>query len=335
MTWHARAALGALAAMLATSASRGAWAGGDEQQTARPAQADDAKKEAQQLFEQALKQAESGDARAALGSFRGAYEKYPSFRVLYNIAQICTRLDDAACTLRAYERYLRDGGADVPAKRRAEVEGQIQVLRRKIATVTITSNTAGAEIWIDDERIGRTPLPGPTPVNAGPHSVRLVHEDQKVERTVDIAGLGESITIELEVPKAEPAAEAKAAEPAIAAKSAAPAERPFPVVPWAVTGGFAVATAVTGVLAATSYASFEETRDRFGITKAELDDAQASARNLLLLTGLFGTITIASASVAGYFTFLARPSTTTAAPAAPAARLGLGPRGVVFAGTWP
>lgn len=288
---------------------------------------DAAKKEAQALFSQALKQAESGDQRAALTSFRAAYDKYPSFRVLYNIGQLCARLGDGACSVRAYEQYLRDGGADVPAKRRTEVEAEVTALSRTVATLTITSNVAGAEVFIDDTLVGRTPLAAPIPVNAGAHAVVLVNDGKKIERSFNAVS-GDAATLDIQVPKVEPVVTVVEKE-APERPAAPPPRRPFPVVPWAVTGGFAVATAVTGILAASAYSSFKDKRDDFPITREELDDAQGSARNLLLLTGLFGTVTVVSAGVAGYFTFLAP------GPAAPRVGLAVSPRGVLLQGTLP
>src|SRR5687767_8348017 len=83
--------------------------------SAAPGESEARKKEAMGLFNLAVKQAQSGDDKTALASFRLAYDKYPSFRVLYNIGQLCGRMSDYACAVKSYEQYLRDGGADVPA----------------------------------------------------------------------------------------------------------------------------------------------------------------------------------------------------------------------------
>jgi hypothetical protein len=313
----------ALFAMLVTFAGA---ARADESDGA--AKTDAARKEAQTLFTQALEKANAGDTRGALGAFRSAYERYPSFRVLYNIGQLCIRLGDHACTARAYEQYLRDGGADVPAARRTEVEGELRTVSRKIASLTITSNVAGAEIWIDEAVVGRTPLPRPVAVNAGGHRILLLHEDKSLERSVKVEGIGESVTVDMPVPRDPVASTVRA--PAAATKPAPPApDRPIPILPWAVTGGFAVATAVSGVLAASSYSSFKDTKETFGITRQELEDSQSSARSLLLVTGVLGGLTVVSAGVASYFTWFAPRSS----PSAP--RVGLGPRGFVLEGTLP
>jgi hypothetical protein len=60
--------------------------------TSTPASADDARAAARTFFNQGVKLTEAGDTAGALTAFRAAYEKSPSFRVLYNIAQSCPML---------------------------------------------------------------------------------------------------------------------------------------------------------------------------------------------------------------------------------------------------
>jgi len=74
-------------------------------------------------------------------------------------------------------------------------------------------------------------------------------------------------------------------------------------VPWAVTGGLAVATAVTGILAAGAWGDYKDTRATYPITREELDSAHGSARDMFLVATAFGVATVVSAGVATYFTF--------------------------------
>jgi hypothetical protein len=296
---------------------------------ASEARAEDTKKEAAALFNQALKQSASGDARSALASFRAAYEKFPNFRVLYNIGRVCSGLGDNACAVRAYEQYLQDGAGDVPAKRRKEVEAELATLGKSIGSLTITSNVEGADVSVDDANVGKTPVAAPVKVNAGNHTVVLVHEGKKAERSVGIAA-GETATVDLQIALEPPPAPAApppeapppAPEPPPAPKE--PEERHVPILPWAITGGAALVTIVTGALAAGAYSDFQDAKDRFGVTRSELDDAQGSARTMFLVTGVFATITIASAAVASYMTWLS-----------PRTQVRVGPSGVFLAGALP
>ncbi|MCA9588724.1 MAG: PEGA domain-containing protein [Myxococcales bacterium] len=279
-----------------------------------PARADDAdqrKKEAQQHFDSALKLAESNDYAAALAEFRLAYGKFPSYRVLYNIAQLCARTDDAVCAHRAYTKYLRDGGADVPAKRRTATEAELDKLSKKVGLVTVTSSVAGASVKLDDEPLGETPLPDAVAVTPGSHKLKLVSGLKTADKAFDV-GAGESTTAALE--PADPApASPKTAEPKADDKPTPAEDRPkdarpkrkVPWVPWAVAGGFAVGTGVLAVLTASSYGKYQDKKDSFPVSRGELDDAQGSAKTLFFVTGALGAATVVAAGVAGYFTWVA------------------------------
>ncbi|MEO8550761.1 MAG: hypothetical protein ABI678_12335, partial [Kofleriaceae bacterium] len=52
--------------------------------------------------------------RGALVEFQKAYELAPSWRILFNIGQVEMEVQDYAGALRAYTRYLKEGGPDVP-----------------------------------------------------------------------------------------------------------------------------------------------------------------------------------------------------------------------------
>lgn len=308
--------------------------------------ADDArKKESQTLYEMAVKQAEAGDNAAALSSFRAAYDKFPSYRVLYNVGKTCARMGDAPCAVRSYEQYLRDGGAEVPAKRKKEVEGEIKALSRTLARLTITSNVAGAEVSIDDVVVGKTPLAGPVPIGGGSHKVTLVHEGTKVDKTITtVAGESASVTLDAkdakkEEPAAPPAPAPETKEPEEPAAPARPKEadepRSFPVVPWAVTGGLAAATVVTGILAASAYGDYKDKRETYPITRDELDGSQSTARDLFVLSSVLGAGTVISLAVATYFTLSSTSSTSGPPPSKARIGVAVGPTGVSLHGVMP
>lgn len=282
---------------------------------ARDARADEAtesrKKEAQAFFEEGLRLAKGNDPRGALTAFREAYARFPSFRVLYNIGQLCARTGDGGCAVRSYERYLRDGDKEVPAKRRKEVEAEIRQLSRTLGRLTVTTSVTGAEVFVDDEPVGRTPMSDAVALSGGQHKISATAPDlARAEKSVSIvAGQTSSVDLVLEKKEKEkepvaetPSASPAAPEPTTATDKPKGEPAPFPVVPWAVTGGFAAATLVTGLLAANAYGDYKDTRDGFPITRDELDSAHGTARDLFLVTTAFGVATLVSAGVATYFT---------------------------------
>jgi hypothetical protein len=321
MRWPRRAAAAVISAALV------AGAGGPLR--AAPPPTDEARREAKQLFEQAVKQAESGDSKAALASFRAAYAKAPAYRVLYNIAQLCSRMGDAACAVRAYREYLDEGGAAVTPARRQAVEAELRGLVRTVGTIKVQTSAVDADVTIDDVVVGKTPLPGLIPVNGGTHRVVLVAKDKTVEKGVVVVA-GGSTTVVLDtpadeggglagaapheegrpapVPAPEPARKPASLPPDPARDEAAAPSRATPVVPWLVTGGLAVGTVVAGILTASAYSTYKDKRGEFPITRAEIDSAQGTARDLFILTSVLGAATVISAGVAGWLTVTAGPS---------------------------
>ena len=317
----------------------------------------DAKKDAQTLFEMAVKQADSGDNAAALSSFKAAYEKYPNYKVLYNIGKVCSRMGDAPCAVRNFEAYLREGDKDVPKARRKEVETEIKSLSRTLASVTLRSNMTGGEVTVDDQPVGKVPLAAPIPIRGGEHKIAITKDGQKAERTVSLVA-GESLNMTLDggdkekpvaaapaapAPKEEPKADQNAKkdkdddkpEPVGPSLKREEEPRAFPVVPWAITGALAGATILTGVLTASAYGSYQDKKEEFPVSRDDLDSSQGTARDLFVLTGVLAACTIISAGVSTYFTFFS--SSPGAGPPPSKARIGVavGPGGFALQGVLP
>lgn len=307
----------------------------------------DRRKEAQGLFEKAVRQSQAGDARGALGSFRQAYERSPSFRVLYNIGQLCQKTGDAACAVRAYEQYLKDGAEQVPAARRAAVETELGLLGKRVATLTVRSNATGADVSIDGDPAGKIPVERVV-LNVGTHKVSVVRAEKSKDGTVTLTG-GTSETLQLDLPEDPVVAPVVVLVPTPPPKASAPPpsapppeERPapnrprrVPIVPWAVTGVLAAGTAVSGVFAANAYGTYQDRRDQYPVSRSDLDGAQGSAKNLFLLTAALGGATVISAGVAAYFTWVAPPPRVGVNE--PRTRVGfaIGPSGVAIVGVMP
>lgn len=325
-----------------------AFAAGDEP--------DERRMQAQVLYDQGMK-LESSDPKAALVALRSSYEIHANYRVLHNIGRVCLKLGDKECAARSYEQYLKDGGAEIPAKRRKEVDGELKSLvSRSTTTLTVKSSISGAFVKVDGSVVGRTPLPQPVPVSAGNHKVVLVADGNVIEKSVHVTA-GSSETVELEPKKEEPApppavapapsdpkpAVASPAEPEPAPPSKPPADEPapapraaskggVPVLPWIVAGTFAAATGVSAYLTASASSDYEALEGRYPVTREELDSAHGKGRDLLLVTSVLGAVTVVSVGVAGYFTFFRRGP---AAPQDKTVGVAVGPNGISISGRLP
>ena len=263
-----------------------------------------AMEEAQLHFKRGAELYDEDNFRGALIEFQRAYEVAPSYKILFNIGQVEMELQNYAGALRAYTRYLREGGPDVPQSRVTQVTQEIERLKGRVGEITIET-TAGAEILIDDLSIGFAPLPGPAAVNAGRHHVKVhIAGREPVSRVVDVAGQ-QKLTVAL--------ANDRAVEPAPAASTSvvrAPAvseeRRPGSKMPmyvaWSATGALAVTTGVLAVMAYSASSDLEDLRDKYPVTPEELADQADKQRTASLLADGFAAATVVAGGISLYLT---------------------------------
>jgi len=144
---------------------------------------------------EAMFEAENYDA--ALVEFERVYDLldgYPlRYFVLFNIGQCHERLFRYDQALAYYQRYLEEGGPE--AEDRATVEATIRALEGLLGTVVVTSNIEGAEVWIDDRRVGTSP--GSFRVPSGGHVVELRTEGYSPARAEATVAARREVSIEL------------------------------------------------------------------------------------------------------------------------------------------
>lgn len=141
--------------------------------------------------------------RAALIEFQRAYSASPHYKLLYNLGQASLELSEDNNAIGYLTRYLAEGTTEIADERRVEVEQNIVKLRARLATVAVRTNQAGAEIYLDETRIGVAPLREPVKVSVGRRRfVAMKHGYPDAERVIDVAA-GERVTVELEF-KAQP-----------------------------------------------------------------------------------------------------------------------------------
>jgi hypothetical protein len=159
--------------------------------------AEDARKEASEHFRRGVELYQERAFRGALAEFERAYQIAPDYRLRYNIAQTRLELQDYLGATQGYELYLQEGGAEIPSERREEVELALSAMRERVGRVSIRVNREGAEVFIDDVSVGKSPLAPTLPINVGQHRV-LARGDDGVEvaSVVQIAG-GDVAEVEL------------------------------------------------------------------------------------------------------------------------------------------
>jgi hypothetical protein len=252
-----RTALGCCLLALALAAPRPAQAGG-------PTASD--KEQAISRFKRGLDLYREGDLRAALSEFRRAYTLAPTYRVQFNIGQVCVELRDHACALTAFEAYLKQGGEEIPPARRAAIAADVARLSSRVARLAIDVPTRGAVITVDDEAVGTAPLRSPVLVSAGRRKVTAqVPGAPPITRVVDVAG-AETVRVAL-----VPSGSAHATEP--------PRTRwtPLSFAGIGVAGALTAGAVVSGVLAQRAADRGSDVAPALAITTGVLGGAAASA----------------------------------------------------------
>lgn len=135
-------------------------------------------------FQEGLARARTGDVTAALREFEAAYAAAPHFSVLYNIGQARATLGRYVEAAAAFERYLVDGGEQVGAKRRAEVEAVLESARSRIGQLRLVVEHGadkGARVWVDGLEVSREHWDAPIPLSVGEHSLLYTNDTKRPE----------------------------------------------------------------------------------------------------------------------------------------------------------
>lgn len=285
------------------------------------AQAEEHFKRARQLYDE-------GDFTLSLVEFQRAYDISPNYRVLFNIGQVDIQLYNYAAARTALERYLKDGGAEIPDARRAQVEQDLKMLRERTAHLRIRTSPPGSDVAIDDVPVPAGALADEVLVNAGRRKIVVTRPGHApVTRLVTLAGGDHAdVAIDLAPLQLEPAKPVVVAVPQRdePKKSYTPA-----IVGWSATAGLAIATGVVGGLYLSKQADIDKLSDPSRqVTKQEADDATASADRLAVAADVLGLATIVAGVLSVYFTV--RPPRSDAPPTT--ARVRVAPGGL--AGTF-
>jgi hypothetical protein len=128
---------------------------------------------------------DKGKFEQARAAFLQAYalKKHPA--VLLNLAQSCNKANHPLEAARYFQQYLRDA-ADIKPEQRRDAEKGLAEARTKLGRLDVQA-PQGAEITIDNERVGFAPLGEPVDVEPGAHIVKAKGADGVKEEKVSVA----------------------------------------------------------------------------------------------------------------------------------------------------
>ncbi len=107
------------------------------------------------------------DFTSAISKFQRAYELSSDPRLLFNIAVCQKNLRKYSKMLATIRRYLEDGAAILSSDDKAQAQDIVKTVEAFVSELKLTVDEGDAEVFIDDEKIGVTPLKGTIFVDVG------------------------------------------------------------------------------------------------------------------------------------------------------------------------
>ena len=161
-------------------------------------------------FNEGLARVARGELDAGLHEFETAYALNPHYSVLYNIGQAQAALGHPVEAIKAFERYLLEGGKRLSQARRDEVRELIAANRARLGKLRLLGASDHTRVWLDGVEIEKAALSEPLLLTSGPH--RLLSSDGAgfpASQEVQVVAGGSA---ELTLPS-EPASVAESAKP--------------------------------------------------------------------------------------------------------------------------
>jgi hypothetical protein len=275
--------------------------------------------EAQKHFKNGLELFKLHSHDASLAEFEKAYTLSNNYKILFNIALVYRDMNNFAGAVDMFDRYFAEGGSDIDAFRRAEVEAEYNRLAVYVAQLTVSANVDGAEILVDDYPAGKTPLDKPLRINAGTRRKVTVQLEngQPITKFIKAAG-GEKVSVTFDL-KENKAIASNQTTPVAPAKSLPPPEEnkpsKFTTLSWVGLGSAAalgIGATITGIAALGSSSDLKKGTYVGSTPPDDLESSKSSARALSLTTDILIVAAVATAGVTLYLTLTHEPKNKTA-----------------------
>jgi hypothetical protein len=276
------------------------------------------------------------DYPGALAEFRRAYALAPNSAVLFNIGEAQFQLQDYAGALTSFNRYLVE--APPGAAHRADVEADIEVLRARVGHITIVTVPPGADVAVDDQPAGKTPLDERVLVSVGHRRVTAAFAGgPPITRFVDVAA-DDDLSVTLQAPPAVVAAQTPAPAPSPTRSPAAPEPRggvSLQAIGWITTGALAAGAVSTGIMAWKESMDLKSARDAYPTSASTLQQDSDRTRTFSVVADSLTAAAVVAGSVTLVSSLLGRRHRVTETGRATSpVRLQIAPTSIRFAMTF-
>jgi hypothetical protein len=302
----------------------------------RAARAEEGAREAGKHFQRAVALYGEADYRAALVEFRRAYALSPNAAVLYNVGEAEYQLQDYAGALVTFERFLSESSP--LDSHHAEVESNVETLRSRVGRLTITTSPPGADIAVDDQVVGKTPLDRSVLVSIGHRKVVTSMPGRlPVTRYVDVAA-EDNVAVALQLP---PQSDPSSQPPSFPSQSA-PADtgRPSRSGPalreagWVTTGTLAAGAVSFGILAWRESSNLKTARGTFPTSSATLQHDASMTQTFGAIADWLTAAALVVGGITLYSTLSSSSSSATQRGSTGTTRIVLGPGAARLEGTF-
>jgi hypothetical protein len=167
--------------------------------TARGQARDAVTESARKRFQEGVKYFDQHQYEEARTAFLQAYALKHHPAVLLNLAQSEIRSSHALDAAKHFSAFLRES-ASMSAAEKGEAEKGLAAARTKIGRLQVQVDAGEAEVFVDGERVGQSPLAEPVDVAPGSHEVQ-VHYAGKTASATASAPAGKLTTVTLSVGK--------------------------------------------------------------------------------------------------------------------------------------
>jgi hypothetical protein len=143
---------------------------------------------------------EEADYAGALVKFKAAYDVAKDPRLLWNMAACEKGLRRYARVYQLVKRYQDEGRVVLSEADYAEAANLLEAIKPFVGWLRIGVNEPDAVVAIDEQEVGKSPLPEPVLVDIGTRRLRITKRDFKpFGRAIEVTGGGEvPVTVQLE-----------------------------------------------------------------------------------------------------------------------------------------